>query len=159
VRAVAGDGVLAEKFADLRRQILCKTRPQAALVEEVIAMRQKMRDHLLLGVNKNTEFDLKQGEGGIVDIEFMVQYAVLAWSHQHPPLTHYTDNIRILESLNNNGLISSADTQALIDAYKACRSQAHRLSLQEQKGRIAIAALGAERKNVSRLWQQLMLST
>jgi len=159
VRAVAGDGILAEKFADLRRQTLCKNRPQAALAKEVIAMRQKMRDHLLLGVNKNTEFDLKQGEGGIVDIEFMVQYAVLAWSHQHPPLTHYTDNIRILESLNNNGLISSADTQALIDAYKAFRSQAHRLSLQEQKGRIAIAALGAERKNVSRLWQQLMLST
>ncbi|WP_373097465.1 hypothetical protein, partial [Zhongshania sp.] len=67
--------------------------------------------------------------------------------------------IRILESLNNNGLISSADTQALIDAYKAFRSQAHRLSLQEQKGRIANTALGAERKNVSRLWQQLMFST
>ncbi|WP_373079177.1 bifunctional [glutamate--ammonia ligase]-adenylyl-L-tyrosine phosphorylase/[glutamate--ammonia-ligase] adenylyltransferase [Zhongshania sp.] len=159
VRAVAGDAKLAEKFDDLRRQILCKTRQQAALAEEVIAMRQKMREHLLLGVNKNTEFDLKQGEGGIVDIEFMVQYAVLAWSHQHPPLTHYTDNIRILESLNNNGLISSADTQALIDAYKAFRSQAHRLSLQEQKGRIANTALGAERKNVSRLWQQLMFST
>tara|TARA_R110001599_G_scaffold12117_11_gene56936 strand:- start:3610 stop:6534 length:2925 start_codon:yes stop_codon:yes gene_type:complete len=159
VRAVAGDGVLAEKFAKLRQQILCIPRAQDELVSEVIAMRQKMRDHLLSGVNKSAEFDLKQGEGGIVDIEFMVQYAVLAWSHQHPPLTHYTDNIRILESLNNNGLISSADTQALIDAYKAFRSQAHRLSLQEQKGRIAITALGAERKNVSRLWQQLMLST
>ena len=159
VRAVVGDANLAGKFVKLREQILCKSRSQRALGGEVVAMREKMREHLLTGVNKNTEFDLKQGEGGIVGIELMVQYAVLAWSHQHPPLTHYTDNIRILESLNNNGLISNTDTQALIDAYKAFRSQAHRLSLQEQKGLIAITALGAERENVSRLWQQLMVPT
>jgi glutamate-ammonia-ligase adenylyltransferase len=87
-----------------------------------------------------------------------VQYTVLAWSHQHPPLTDYTDNIRILESLCKATLLSDTDTQALIGAYKAFRSQAHRLSLQEQNGRIADSALGTERDIVSRFWQQLMLS-
>ena len=104
------------------------------LKDEVVKMRQKMRDHLLSTGDKNAEFDIKQGAGGIVDIEFMVQYAVLAWSQQHPPLTYYTDNIRILESLAEQGLILASDTWTLIDAYKAFRSQAHRLSLQEQKG-------------------------
>ncbi|MBE1118754.1 hypothetical protein IH683_23820, partial [Escherichia coli] len=44
-------------------------------------------------------FDLKHDAGGIVDIEFMVQYAVLAWSGKHPALLEFTDNIRILEGL------------------------------------------------------------
>ncbi|WP_269618784.1 bifunctional [glutamate--ammonia ligase]-adenylyl-L-tyrosine phosphorylase/[glutamate--ammonia-ligase] adenylyltransferase [Zhongshania sp. BJYM1] len=158
VRAVAGDEVLAQKFARLRAEILCKPRDILVLNKEVVSMRQKMRDHLLSGSDKNADFDIKQGTGGIVDIEFMVQYAVLAWSHQHPPLTNYTDNIRILESLAEQGLISTSDTRTLIDAYKAFRSQAHRLSLQEQKGLIADTALGTEREIVSRFWQQLMLS-
>ncbi|CAA0117623.1 bifunctional [glutamate--ammonia ligase]-adenylyl-L-tyrosine phosphorylase/[glutamate--ammonia-ligase] adenylyltransferase [Zhongshania aliphaticivorans] len=158
VRAVAGDDNLAQKFVDLRAGILSKSRDILVLKAEVVAMRQKMRDHLLSASNKNAEFDIKQGTGGIVDIEFMVQYAVLAWSQQHPPLTYYTDNIRILESLSEQGLISAADTRTLIDAYKAFRSQAHRLSLQEQKGLIAETALGTEREIVSRFWQQLMLS-
>ena len=158
VRAVAGDALLAQKFEALRGEILCKPRDIAMLRDEVVNMRQKMRDHLMSASDKNAEFDIKQGSGGIVDIEFMVQYAVLAWSQQHPPLTHYTDNIRILESLAEQGLISAADTRTLIDAYKAFRSQAHRLSLQEQKGLIAETALGTEREIVSRFWQQLMLS-
>ena len=158
VRAVAGDELLAQKFVNLRADILSKTRDILVLKDEVVKMRQKMRDHLLSGSDKNAEFDLKQGAGGIVDIEFMVQYAVLAWSQQHPPLTYYTDNIRILESLSEQGLISAVDTRTLIDAYKAFRSQAHRLSLQEQKGLIADTALGTEREIVSRFWQQLMLS-
>jgi glutamate-ammonia-ligase adenylyltransferase len=158
VRAVAGDALLAQKFEALRGEILSKPRDIAILRDEVVSMRQKMRDHLMSASDKNAEFDIKQGSGGIVDIEFMVQYGVLAWSQQHPPLTHYTDNIRILESLAKQGLISTADTQTLIDAYKAFRSQAHRLSLQEQKGLIAETVLSAEREIVSGFWQQLMLS-
>ena len=158
VRAVAGDEKLAQKFEALRADILRKKRDILVLKDEVVKMRQKMRDHLLSTGDKNAEFDIKQGAGGIVDIEFMVQYAVLAWSQQHPPLTYYTDNIRILESLAEQGLILASDTRTLIDAYKAFRSQAHRLSLQEQKGLIAETALGTEREIVSRFWQQLMLS-
>ena len=78
-------------------------------------MRQKMRDHLLPKGLEQAEmpiFHLKHGSGAIVDIEFMVQYAVLAWSHQHPALAVYADVIRILESLQQEGLFSAADVEA-----------------------------------------------
>ena len=158
-RVVVGDEVLAAKFNELRGEILQIQRDQAALREDVVAMREKMRQHLLpAGGEKNGKFHLKQGLGGIVDIEFMVQYAVLAWSHLHPPLHNYTDNIRILESLRERGLIPEADTQALIDAYIAFRSESHRASLQEQKGLLDDTLLTAERANVQRLWQRLMVA-
>lgn len=159
-RVVAGDGALGEKFTELRQELICEQpRDAAALKDEVVAMRNKMRDHLLpkgSGGEKVAQFDLKQGLGGIVDIEFMVQYAVLAWSNQHPPLAHYTDNIRILETLQQQDLLPEADALALIDAYKAFRSQSHRLSLQEQKGRIADSELRDERETVASLWERLM---
>lgn len=159
-RVVAGDELLAEKFTHLRRELICEQpRDAATLKEEVVAMRNKMRDHLLpkgSGGEKVAQFDLKQGLGGIVDIEFMVQYAVLAWSNQHPPLAHYTDNIRILETLQQQDLLPEADALALIDAYKAFRSQSHRLSLQEQKGRVADSELRDERDTVASLWERLM---
>uniref|UniRef100_UPI003563EF44 bifunctional [glutamate--ammonia ligase]-adenylyl-L-tyrosine phosphorylase/[glutamate--ammonia-ligase] adenylyltransferase n=1 Tax=Spongiibacter sp. TaxID=2024860 RepID=UPI003563EF44 len=156
-RVVAGDEVLAEKFAELRADVLATPREAAKLGSDVRDMREKMRKHLLpAGGEKNGEFDLKQGLGGIVDIEFMVQYAVLAWSHKHPPLHYHTDNIRILESLQQQGLIPEADTQALIEAYIAFRSQSHRASLQEQQGRLSGDSLVAERDAVRRIWQQLL---
>ncbi|MBD2857417.1 bifunctional [glutamate--ammonia ligase]-adenylyl-L-tyrosine phosphorylase/[glutamate--ammonia-ligase] adenylyltransferase [Spongiibacter sp. KMU-158] len=159
-RVVAGDEVLAEKFTELRRSILGLSRDEALLRADVVQMRDKMRTQLLPKTKRdenNRQFDLKQGEGGIVDIEFMVQYAVLAWSHQHPPLSVYTDNIRILESLQQQGLFSAEDVDTLTEAYKAFRSQAHRLSLQEQSGQVADSQLADERGAVERCWQQLML--
>ncbi len=159
-RVVAGDAVLAARFEALRTTLLCQPRDVSALRGEVVEMRNKMRSHLLpkAAAGENIPlFDLKQGEGGIVDIEFMVQYAVLAWSHQHPPLAHYTDNIRILESLQLQGLVSAEDAETLTEAYKVFRSQAHRLSLQEQKGRVADSELAAERRAVETCWQQMML--
>ncbi|MBM7424601.1 bifunctional [glutamate--ammonia ligase]-adenylyl-L-tyrosine phosphorylase/[glutamate--ammonia-ligase] adenylyltransferase [Spongiibacter marinus] len=155
-RVVAGDPVLAEKFTELRADVLGSERDLAKLREDVLSMRDKMRQHLLpSGGEKNHEFDIKQGLGGIVDIEFMVQYAVLAWSHQHPPLHYHTDNIRILESLQQEGLIPEADARALIEAYIAFRSQSHRASLQEQKGQLSGEALAEERGAVRRIWQQI----
>ena len=155
-RVVAGDAVLAANFDALRAEVLGRERDPDALREDVLNMRDKMRKHLLPGGGeKNREFDVKQGLGGIVDIEFMVQYAVLAWSHQHPPLHTYTDNIRILESLQQEGLISEADARALIEAYIAFRSQSHRASLQEQKGQLSGEVLVEERAAVRRIWTQI----
>ena len=86
-RAVAGDKALIDCFESLRKQILCQPRDTQKLREDVISMRKKMRDHL--GSKKNDEqgnplFHLKHDKGGIVDIEFMMQYAVLAHAHKTP---------------------------------------------------------------------------
>ena len=122
-------------------------------------MRQKMRDHLLPNSEKVKDdglFAVKQGIGGIVDIEFMVQYAVLAWSCRYPSLAVYSDNIRILEALQKESLFSEQDVQALSDAYKDYRVSTHRLSLQEQDVVVDSEGVATHREAVQKKWQQLM---
>jgi len=104
----------------------------------------------------NPVFDLKHGSGAIVDIEFMVQYAVLAWAHDHPALTRWTDNIRILETLAAEHLLDENSAQGLIDAYKNYRSYAHRLKLQQQKERAAIIEFKELRGLVISVWTLLL---
>jgi len=161
-RYVAGDGELGERFNRVRRDILEQHRDPEKLRADVVEMREKMRQHL--GSDKNNDgsnaFNLKQDRGGIVDIEFMVQYTVLAWAHQHSALTTYTDNIRILECLAQSGLLSTQEVDTLTNAYKAFRSFGHRLTLQQLSSLVESNAvdddLSSARDNVSRLWAQLM---
>ncbi len=157
-RVVAGGHALAERFAGLRKEILMRPRDEKLLRDEVVAMRNKMREHLLAGGDgeKNDQFELKQGLGGIVDIEFMVQYAVLAQAHRYTSLTQYTDNIRMLESLQAEGLLEEGQALALIEAYKTFRSFVHRSALQEEKGMVSIADVAAQREIVLAQWQQWM---
>lgn len=77
-RPVAGSAALAARFAAVRREVLCRPRERAALAREVCAMRAKMRAHLAAEASAQNQglFDLKQDAGGIVDIEFMVQFTV-----------------------------------------------------------------------------------
>ncbi len=102
--------------------------------------------------------DLKQDAGGMVDIEFMVQYAALAWSKSHPPLLRWTDNIRILEELEHEGLMPVEDASLLREAYKAYRSAAHRQALQKDAGVIPGDQFADERRQVMRIWRELGLS-
>ena len=158
-RVVSGDASLALAFAKLRQRLLCQPREQQALKQEVKEMRQKMRNHLLpkgLEQAQTPIFHLKHSHGAIVDIEFMVQYAVLAWSHQHPALAVYTDNIRILEALQHEGLFSAVETEALIGAYKAYRVNAHRLSLQQQPDQLPMAQFESHRQVVLSKWDELL---
>jgi glutamate-ammonia-ligase adenylyltransferase len=112
--------------------------------------------HKHLGsTTKDGKFSLKQGVGGIVDIEFMVQFAVLAWSHNHPELSRWSDSIRILESLAQSGLLSEQKTSQLIDAYKRYRSAGHLLQLQNQLPEIASTEFLEYREIVTTQWQTL----
>jgi glutamate-ammonia-ligase adenylyltransferase len=118
---------------------------------------KKMADNLLptsAEQDNSSFFHLKQGRGGIVDIEFMVQYTVLAWAHKHPSLTLYSDNIRILETMKDCQLLDSESVQGLIDAYKAYRAIAHRLSLQQQPNVISADKFVQERSVVRKVWGQ-----
>ena len=108
--------------------------------------------------NSDVIFDLKQDAGGIVDIEFMVQYAVLAWSWQYPQLVTYTDNIRILDGLGAENLLSADHVRMLQEAYKAYRAAAHRLALQKQQGVVEGNLFTNERHAVMAVWQELGLS-
>ena len=90
-RVVVGDAVLAAGFARVRQELLCQVRDRDALKGEVLKMRERMAEHH--DQSEGASHDLKRSTGGIVDIEFMVQYLVLAWAHEYPALAEYTDNI------------------------------------------------------------------
>jgi glutamate-ammonia-ligase adenylyltransferase len=155
-RFVAGDAEVAAKVEAVRTEVLCLPRDTAELAREVQQMRARMREHLLpAGPARNGEFHLKQGAGGIVDIEFMVQYAVLAWSHDVPELARWSDNVRILETLGREGLFEQQVCDTLTEAYLAYRSAAHQLSLQQQPGVVPGEPFAGLRAAVSAQWERL----
>jgi glutamate-ammonia-ligase adenylyltransferase len=167
-RVLVGSTDVGRQFEAVRASVLGRERDLQKLRQEVSEMRAKMRDNLgtrttAAGKGANAfeptaRFDLKQDAGGIVDIEFMVQYAALAWSREHPSLLRYTDNIRILEGLEEVGLMAAADAGLLREAYKAYRSAAHRQALQNDPGVVAGDQFATERREVMRIWAQLGLS-
>ncbi|UVL29120.1 bifunctional [glutamate--ammonia ligase]-adenylyl-L-tyrosine phosphorylase/[glutamate--ammonia-ligase] adenylyltransferase [Pseudomonas donghuensis] len=167
-RVLVGCPQVGAAFEAVRARILGQARDLPKLQAEVSEMRAKMRDNLgtklsAAGTAANAfdagvPFDIKQDAGGIVDIEFMVQYAALAWSHDHPALLRWTDNIRILEELEQAGLMPASDAVLLREVYKAFRSAAHRQALQKQAGVIDAEQFVQERQEVRRIWSQLGLS-
>ncbi|MCU1756266.1 bifunctional [glutamate--ammonia ligase]-adenylyl-L-tyrosine phosphorylase/[glutamate--ammonia-ligase] adenylyltransferase [Pseudomonas helleri] len=167
-RVLVGCKQVGAAFEAVRAQVLGRERDLPKLRQEVSEMRAKMRDNLgtrltAAGTAQNAfeatvPFDLKQDAGGIVDIEFMVQYAALAWSREHPELLRYTDNIRILEGLEQAGLMPASDASLLREAYKAFRAVAHRQALQKEAGVVSGDQLVEARRDVRRIWAQLGLS-
>ena len=155
-RPIAGDPVVAARFQAIRRAVLSRQRDPDKLRNEVVEMREKMRTSL----DKSSKelFDLKQGQGGIADIEFMVQYAVLRWTHRHPDLLDWTDNIRLLEGLAKHGIFADDVMVALADAYRSFRSASHRLTLQEKPALVSQDELGVERTRVKEIWDSVMLA-
>lgn len=158
-RVVAGPSQLAEDFEAVRARVLAKARELPALQQAVVDMREKMREHLGTSEHEAQSeglFHLKQDQGGIVDIEFLVQYQVLAHAISYPSLYRYSDNIRILDACEAEGLLSAAEAEQLREAYKAYRATGHRLSLQEQSSVIKEAEMRGLRDQVRTIWQRVM---
>jgi glutamate-ammonia-ligase adenylyltransferase len=153
-RGICGDPEIIERVEALRRDILCTARDAAALAREVTAMREKMRRHAGVAADGD-EFDLKQGCGGIVDIEFMVQYAVLAWAQEAPELARWSDNVRILETLAGTGRLPQLQCRQLTDAYLALRSATHQLALQQAGREVPAARFAGEARAVCEAWHAL----
>jgi glutamate-ammonia-ligase adenylyltransferase len=156
-RVIAGDKITAESFNAIRINQLRTKRNTEKLSDDVAEMRIKMRKHLDKST-KDGKYCLKQASGGIVDIEFMVQFAVLAWSHKSEALVQWTDTVRLLETMSKSGVISKQKAQKLIKIYKIYRSEIHKLQLQNQSPRILLSKLCDERELVFSEWQSLIES-
>ena len=152
-RWCAGDARIGEAFEKARRDILSLPREPLALLEEVLAMREKMHEG---HPNTSGLFDLKHDRGGMVDIEFMVQVLVLRYSHQHPSLTDNIGNIALLHLSGQLGLIPTDLAAAVANAYRELRRQQHRLRLAGAASArldLAEAALIAQaQQDVRALW-------
>jgi glutamate-ammonia-ligase adenylyltransferase len=152
-RAVGGDPALCERFEAARRRVLCTAVHRDTLRADVEQMRARMRRELSkAGAG---QFDIKQDAGGIADIEFLVQYWVLAAASEHPELLTYSDNIRQLEGLARVGVLPGATAQWLTDTYIGYRTVLHHLSLEAQGERVVAAEPHAKtRAQVQRIWSE-----
>ncbi|MGP3592680.1 bifunctional [glutamate--ammonia ligase]-adenylyl-L-tyrosine phosphorylase/[glutamate--ammonia-ligase] adenylyltransferase [Vagococcus sp. WN89Y] len=154
-RVVYGDPQLAHEFDVVRRDILTTPRDGEKLQTEVREMREKMRAHL--GNKHKGSFDLKADEGGITDIEFIAQYLVLRYAHDKPKLTRWSDNVRILEGLAQNGIMKEDEAQALTNAYTTLRDELHHLALQELPGFVPQSCFTAQRQLIKASWDKWLV--
>ena len=113
-RAVAGDAAVCARFEQIRHEVLTRERDANALKADVIAMRRRMRDEL--DRSDGIRFDLKQGEGGLVDLEFLLQERVLALASAHPSLCACNDTPALLRELSALGGLAG-DVEALLAAH------------------------------------------
>jgi glutamate-ammonia-ligase adenylyltransferase len=156
-RPVAGSAKVAREFERIRADTLRNRVRRDRLLQDVLSMRAKMRKQL----DKSNEdlFDLKQGEGGIGDIEFLVQYLVLKNAQEEPALIHYSDNIRQLGALEAVGCLLPADVLRLQNAYRAFRLATHRFALDDKPPLVPDAEFANERQFVISVWQREMGET
>lgn len=149
-RYVAGNREIGERFEQIRNRILCQPRDTAKLRSEVLAMRQKMHDG---HPNNSSQFDLKHDSGGIIDVEFMVQYLVLAHAATYPELSANIGNLALLKRAGNIGLIPVNQAADCAAAYREYRRRQHQLRLQgERYARITAAEMATHIQAVTLLW-------
>jgi glutamate-ammonia-ligase adenylyltransferase len=150
-RHVCGDKDIGGKFESIRRAILTLPREAGKLKEEVLAMRQKMHDG---HPNDSDLFDIKHDPGGIVDVEFAVQYLILLHAKNHPELLDNVGNIALLKRCGETNLLPADVAENAADAYRELRRQQHLVKLSgSEHARIGAETARFERAAVDGLWQ------
>ncbi|RTL48450.1 MAG: bifunctional [glutamate--ammonia ligase]-adenylyl-L-tyrosine phosphorylase/[glutamate--ammonia-ligase] adenylyltransferase [Rhodocyclaceae bacterium] len=150
-RFTVGDPAVGAAFEALREQILCAPRESDTLRGEITAMRQRMADG---HPNRSNQFDLKHDIGGLVDVEFSVQYLVLAHAAQHPQLAGHRDNAAQLDLAGNLGLVDEAVALAAAEAYENLRHLQHNLRLRgKETAKTDFAFVQREIAAVRGLWK------
>jgi len=155
-RFSAGNSLVGSFFDSVRSEVLSQQRNIEQLRSEILEMRRKVHaGH----PNANPEFDLKHDAGGMVDIEFIVQFLVLAYAHQHPKLIGNLGNIALLQIAGEIGLIAAEAAQSVGDAYRLLRARQHRLRLDgAEKTRVDLdqePEFIAARDAVQALWLEI----
>ncbi|MFA6164381.1 MAG: bifunctional [glutamate--ammonia ligase]-adenylyl-L-tyrosine phosphorylase/[glutamate--ammonia-ligase] adenylyltransferase [Methylobacter sp.] len=153
-RFIAGDPQLKTQYETIRSRVLSLPRDTESLKKEVREMREKMR--IALAIKDKDKFDLKQSKGGIADIEFIVQFGVLDQAAKNVALTTYTDNVRLLEGLQEQGFISRANAEMLKAAYCTYRDYGHKLVLQGDRAVIDEAEVAEMSAQVEQIWHDYM---
>ena len=153
-RMVLGDTDISRQFERVRSGVLAKPRDAKKLRDDVTEMRQRMREEL--DKSRDDRIDLKHGRGGIVDIEFMVQFMVLRWSCEHAELLRYTDNVRLLETIMGAGLLPEQDARCLSDAYLVLRQRVNQLALQDEAPLVTADEFVEQREAVAAIWDRVL---
>jgi glutamate-ammonia-ligase adenylyltransferase len=149
-RFVAGDASLGATFEAARDDLLRLPRDVARLATDIVEMRERMAaGH----ANPTALFDLKHDGGGMVDIEFAVQFIVLAHAHAHPGLTRNAGNIALLSIAADAGLLPEHLAREAADAYREYRRLQHQVRLTgAAHARVDAPGQASRRACVSALW-------
>ncbi|MDQ2639974.1 MAG: bifunctional [glutamate--ammonia ligase]-adenylyl-L-tyrosine phosphorylase/[glutamate--ammonia-ligase] adenylyltransferase [Pseudomonadota bacterium] len=153
-RAVAGDASLRERIEAVRTEVLRDAVRRDDLHAKVAEMRERMRRELSSA--KAGQVDLKQDRGGIADIEFLAQYWALEHAAGYPPVVHFPDTIRQLESLASAALVPQHTVDVLVRAYQLYRVAVHRNSLEGRGSVVPAGEFAAEREAVAAIWRATM---
>ncbi|MFW2373050.1 MAG: bifunctional [glutamate--ammonia ligase]-adenylyl-L-tyrosine phosphorylase/[glutamate--ammonia-ligase] adenylyltransferase [Gammaproteobacteria bacterium] len=155
-RMVLGPPHIGEEFDRIRHAVLARPRELQPLKSDVCEMRQKMSENL--GSKKAGEFHIKHDSGGIVDIEFIAQYGVLATAASHPELLQQTATRKILKGLLISGILQPEDVERLSQAYQDYRVYSHQLALQEQSSIVNDSLFESQRADVTTIWQNVLVN-
>ena len=150
-RFSAGDARIGAQFAAIRDEVLRQPRDLDTLRHEIVSMRRKMHDG---HPNDSILFDIKHDRGGMVDIEFMVQFLILGYADKHPALTANSGNLALLKGSGELGLIDPQQAEAVCRIYRRLRALQHRMRLNNQ-AQCRIDAAGINTAPVLALWDTL----
>ncbi len=160
-RFVAGDTGVGAAFDAIRTEVLMQAQDSQNLKAEVVQMREKMHQSQKTGAQTFVAnmFDIKHNTGGIIDVEFLVQYLVLAHAKQYPQLTKNIGNIGLLKLLASLNIIEHDLAEKVVLAYRDYRRLQHALKLQGAPHmRVETISVSAHIAAVKALWQQVFLS-
>lgn len=153
-RFCAGDTDIGARFEAIRESVLRQPRDEQKLREEVRTMRKKMHD---AHPNRSQLFDLKHDNGGMIDIEFIVQFLVLLHANRYPQLTADIGNIALLKLCGELGLIDKTLAGNVADAYRAFRKMQHQIRLQgSDRARVEPERIAQLKENVIQLWSRTL---
>ncbi len=156
-RFIAGDTQVAEKFELIRSAVLGQSRDSVSLLDEVRQMRLKMKETSRENFSSEAHArdDIKLGDGGLVDIEFITQFGVLNHAGRQSGLLAWSDNVRLLESLNSLKCFGEYNLLPLIDAYRNLRSALHRKNLADNDYQVSLLDFPEEREAVKSAWCEI----
>ena len=149
---IFGNTSINKTFDSLRGKVLTRRREHEKLKQEVLSMREKMRNHL--DKSAGGLFNIKQGIGGLVDIEFLAQYLVLAHGASNHSLVNPSNNIAIFNKLNSIGVLRNAEKKVLIEGYERLLSLGHKATLQNDPLDIEPENF-AQREDIIKIWNKI----
>lgn len=134
-RPVAGDLRLGAGFLSAIHPFIWRRSLDFSLIADIAAMRRKMevaRPPAGEPLAAALGFDLKRGEGGIREIEFLVQTLELIWGGKDPALRE-RGTLPALGALAARRKLGPAEAEALAGAYRFLRLAEHRLQMQADR--------------------------
>jgi len=153
-RAIYGQANIVDQYNSIRRAVLTSPRDTETLRQDVIDMRNKMHNHL--DKSNDELYDIKQGRGGLVDIEFLAQFLVLNYSALYPEIHRYSDNIRVFEAINHYNILTSEQKESLISHYCSLRDFGHKTNLQNEPAMMKSEQFKPMANEVSKIIKQFL---